>query len=379
MKRLTQIFQALLGVVALIITAIVAFGRLAWRTIRRWWRERAGWVWRTVVGCCVAFVVGFVAMAAYAIYEDEYGRDYWDRKLSRGITLRSFADNKWRIYDHKSGEYTTEKINWLSDVAEGDSLAVYAVPNRRGYINIKTGRVVVDAEKHDYRKAWVFSEGLAAVMQGDKVGFINPQNEVVIPFQFEGTDACRMCDFGYAFHGGLCAVPAANGDLGLIDRTGHWVVDATYDEIWAPQTNGFRVVVDGGSYGLLDAAGCVAYPTEYDHISILEHGLVFVRDGRMWQTDFEGNTTHPFLFEYASDLYYPLSLDEEELVVRALSDYACYTVCCRYGILNRLTGKPITPAIYSEIEMLSEGLFQVQEADGEAYYLLDHHGQSVEE
>lgn len=41
MKRLTQIFQALLGVVALIFTAIIAFGRLAWRTIRNWWKKTA--------------------------------------------------------------------------------------------------------------------------------------------------------------------------------------------------------------------------------------------------------------------------------------------------------------------------------------------------
>ena len=34
MKRLTQIFQALLGVVALILTALVAAGRLTWLTIR---------------------------------------------------------------------------------------------------------------------------------------------------------------------------------------------------------------------------------------------------------------------------------------------------------------------------------------------------------
>ena len=48
MKRLTQIFQALLGVVALILTAIVAFGRLAWRTIRNWWKKRSKWLRRTI-------------------------------------------------------------------------------------------------------------------------------------------------------------------------------------------------------------------------------------------------------------------------------------------------------------------------------------------
>ncbi len=44
MKRLTQIFQALLGVVALILTALIAAGRLAWRTIRNWWKNRSKWV-----------------------------------------------------------------------------------------------------------------------------------------------------------------------------------------------------------------------------------------------------------------------------------------------------------------------------------------------
>ncbi len=58
MKRLTQIFQALLGVVALILTALVAAGRLAWRTIRNWWKKRSKWLRRSIVAillfasCC---------------------------------------------------------------------------------------------------------------------------------------------------------------------------------------------------------------------------------------------------------------------------------------------------------------------------------------
>jgi len=146
MKRLTQIFQALLGVVALIFTAIIAFGRLAWRTIRNWWKNRSKWLRRSIVAIFIIVPVGFVALVAYALYEDEYGRDYWDRKLSDNITLHSFSDNKWRVYDKQTGEYTTDKINWLSEVPENDSLAVYALPNKRGYINVNTGRIIIDAE-----------------------------------------------------------------------------------------------------------------------------------------------------------------------------------------------------------------------------------------
>ena len=82
MKRLTQIFQALLGVVALIFTAIIAFGRLTWRKIRNWWKNRSKWLRRSIAAIFIIVPVGFVALVAYALYEDEYGRDYWDRKLS---------------------------------------------------------------------------------------------------------------------------------------------------------------------------------------------------------------------------------------------------------------------------------------------------------
>lgn len=97
MKHLKQMFQALLGIVALIFTSIVAAGRLAWRTIRNWWKRRSKWVLRLIVVIFIIVPVGFVALVAYALYEDEYGRDYWDCKLSDNITLHSFSDNKWRV------------------------------------------------------------------------------------------------------------------------------------------------------------------------------------------------------------------------------------------------------------------------------------------
>ena len=377
MKHLKQIFQALLGVVAVIITAIIAFGRLAWRTIRNWWQNRSKWFRRSIVAIFIIVPVGFVALVAFFLYEDNFGRDYWDRRLSDNITLHSYSDNKWRVYDKQTGEYTTDKINWLSETSENDSLAVYALPNKRGYINVNTGRIIIDAEANDYRKAWVFSEGLAAVMKEGKIGFINAKNEVVIPFQFDYTDKCRMYDFGYLFHDGYCIMTNKDGDLGLIDTTGKWIVEPAYDEIWAPHKSGYRVIVKDNKHGVLNADCAVVYPAEYGYVSILSDGFVLTKGGKQWQVDFEGNTVQPFMFDNIYYLNYPIGYNECGDIQYAFADYAKYEIMNRYGIMNRITGKLITLALYSDINMLSKDLFEVQDPESYDWYLVDTNGNVV--
>ena len=50
------------------------------------------------------------------------------------------------MYNTRTEEYTTEKINRLSEASVNDSLAVYALPGKHGYINVNTGCIVIDAE-----------------------------------------------------------------------------------------------------------------------------------------------------------------------------------------------------------------------------------------
>ena len=378
MKRLTQIFQALLGVVALILTALVAAGRLAWRTICNWWKRHSKWVRRSIATVLILIPVGFVALIAYAYYDSEYGRWYWkDNYLSKNVEVHGFRDYKVRVYNYYTGKYTTPKVNWVADTPTNDSLTVYAIPNKRGYINIKNGEIVIDAEANNYRKAWVFSEGLAAVMKDDKIGFINANNEVVIPFQFDYTDKCRMWEFGYVFHNGYCAMPNADGDLGLIDKSGNWVVEPAYDEIWAPHKSGYRVIVKDNKHGVLNADCAVVYPAEYGYINIISDGFVLTKGGKQWQVDFEGNTVQPFMFDGTYYLKYPNGYDSCGDLTYEFADFVKYEVMNSYGIMNRITGEPITPAIYSDINMLSKNLFEVQEYDSYDWYLLDTKGNVV--
>lgn len=71
------------------------------------------------------------------------------------------------------------------------------------------------------------------------------------------------------------------------------------------------------------------------------------------------------------------SYDECGDILYAFADYAKYEVQNCYGIMNRITGEPITRAIYSDINMLSKELFEVQRCDSYDWHLLDTKGNAV--
>ena len=63
--------------------------------------------------------------------------------------------------------------------------------------------------------------------------------------------------------------------------------------------------------------------------------------------------------------------------MNAFADYLKYEVAGSYGIINRITGEAITPAIYSDINMLSNELFEVQDSKSYDWYLIDTEGNVV--
>lgn len=376
MKTLSKIFQDLLGVLALTFAGLVAGGRLVWRKIRNRWKRASKWVRRTIVVSFLLIAAAFAALVAYAIYDDAKGRWYVDATLSKDVVVYYYADDTYRVYNTSTEKYKTPRISWVVSAAENDSLGVYAIGDRRGFINTKTGDVVIDAKANDYEKAWVFSDGLAAVMKDGKVGFINVDNELVIPFQFDYSSN-RWGDTGYLFHDGYCVMTNKDGKFGLIDISGNWVVEPEYDELWNAHKTGNRIVVNDGKHGVLDSCGNVVYPTEYFYIDVLSDGFVLTKDGKKWQVDLEGNVVNPFLFDGSRYIEYPISYSDNNGVEYALSDYMEYYVNSNSGIMNRITGKPITPALYDDVYMMSDKLFKVQDAETYDWYIIDINGNRV--
>ena len=384
MKQMKELFQALLGAAALIPVALIAVGRYVWYALRKAWSHRPIWFRQTMKGFAITIPSLLLLIVAINLYKELYGRKgcWYDEHLSDNVTLHFYGNDKCRVYNECTGKHTTGRLSWVSEPSANDSLAVYALPHKRGFLNVRTGEIVIDAKKNNYSRAWVFSEGLAAVERGGKIGFINAKNEVVIPFEFDYPKRHKMDNLAYLFHNGYCVMANAEGKMGLIDKSGRWVIDPQYDELWAPQVQGYRVVVDGGKQGLLDASLNLVYDTSYDYIGnySADTGFVLMKGGRMWQEDKDGNVVQPFMCESTTVLRYPAGLDEDGYsYLYARSDYLKYQIAGKYGIMDAYTGRPLTLAIYEDVRMVSSMLFEVRPANSYGVLIIDAYGDIIKE
>lgn len=328
---------------------------------------------------------GFVTALCWSYYKTNYGRvaDSWyygrnEKKLSENIETHCFNTGKnygytFRVYNGQTGKYTTPRLNWVADSPKRDTLTVFSRKGKRGFLNINDGSIVI---KEQYDKAWVFSEGLAAVVKDGKIGFINARNEIVIPFQYDYSYRNGMT-IDYLFQDGYCTMTDERGACGLIDKSGKWVIEPLYDCIWTSHNGGWRIVKNDGKVGLLNPQLQFAYPIEYYEIDFAADnaGILLSKDGRKWQTDFNGNITRPFVVDYTSWILIPECSQDDE--PQKFSDYISYNVSGRVGVMRRDNGQIIIPAIYNSVNMLSETLFEVQLRYYGDWILIDVNGNIV--
>ena len=125
---------------------------------------------------------------------------YEVRYISGNIALEYLMYGKGiRVMDRQRDEVLLKGLDWVA-VPDGltDTLAVFCKDGKRGYLNRFTGQVEIAAQ---YKRAWVFSEGLACVETEDcRLVFIDREGEVVIDkgLRYSGRFG------GYLFHDGVC-------------------------------------------------------------------------------------------------------------------------------------------------------------------------------
>ena len=156
-----------------------------------------------------------------------------------------------------------------------------------------------------------FSEGLAAVMQGDACGYIDTKGESAIPLEFA---------VATPFSEGLAAVGALDGDgaggrWGYVDRVGRWVVgpsagpvpSGVADENWQLPVrrfaNGLAPVslddaLDGtfppdGGWNYIDATGAAkSWGQAFRQAGEFSEGLAPVQDGASGKWGFIHTSGH---------------------------------------------------------------------------------------
>lgn len=143
------------------------------------------------------------------------------------VAIKS-SDGKVSIKNTATGKVTIKdiRLDWTTS-SPNDSLSVYCTEGKRGYYNAYTGEIAIPAQ---YRRAWVFSEGLAAVQKNGMIGFVDHKGRTVIDFKFpyHGNPLSE-----FTFKHGHCVAADTTGKCGVINKQGEWIIKPEYDNVSA--------------------------------------------------------------------------------------------------------------------------------------------------
>lgn len=184
-------------------------------------------------------------------------------------------------------------------------LVIDVFDKKRKYVDISTGvpRTIPGAFDH----AWRFSEGLAVVAVGDKIGVINLKGEYVISPRFKyklkypkeyrlDADGSFQDNWElnipsstnkeFVFHEGLCPMVDEQGNYGLINTQGEWVIRPQYQSVSTilPQKKswsiydaeyiGYWQIKHKGKEGLINSKGKIILQPIYNEISIRNDSII---------------------------------------------------------------------------------------------------------
>ena len=243
------------------------------------------------------------------------------------------------IVDAETGKKLIKniKVDWVN-TNDCDTLGVFSKDDKRGFFNIFTGEVVIEPQ---YRRAWVFSEGLAGVEKDGYIGFINSKGETVIPFCYPYKGHCL---YEFVFHEGRCAVADSTRRIGVIDKQGKWLIKPEYDDVQLGKD--YAVVYKKGEFKRqIDYSGHVILDCVIDYVSRI-----------CYTTHFENKET-----------------GEIERIELTSDDFFEYNVGDRAGLMDRF-GHFLTMPVYTNIIGLNATTFRAILQDGHSEVLIDSRG-----
>lgn len=266
---------------------------------------------------------------------------------------------------------------FYSPLKTSDSLTVYVVDNKKGYFNLYSYTRQIPAK---FDLAWQFDNesGLAAVIENNKLGFINTKGIYVIPPHFP-YHLNKYQGSSFIFHEGFCLIPSGNSGLfGLINTSGDVVVDPVYQMI--EKTEKGWLILKQDQYGFLDSAFKMVLSPIYDKIMVIAEGIVVSRGTTQQLLDFDYKTVLiSGLFNYVYKLYSGDDTDTEHSDPSSTkleeSGFSIYRINGKCGLIDDASGKVLSPPYYDDIFYYSPGVFRATLSDFSI--LIDRHGNQI--
>lgn len=322
----------------------------------------------TLLGAAAAVMVAIVGIQ---VVQERVAREKYfvSEQLGSRYELRVYYHGSDRIGERGKRHSLVKGVDWVTG-DDSDSLWVVASGGRRAYFNANTGCML---SPFIYRKAWIYSEGVAAVVDSNyRLRFLDTQGNPAFARSFEYQKE-HICD--YVFKKGLCQVYDSLNRVGLINRSGEWVVAPEYDSMSYVGT--YWTLMRADSLTVLDSAGRTVIGMRLgQQLSITDDG-----DLEVWQQrrpaclyNKEGKVVAKQTYWNLSQLtYYD---DDSEIYTGMLS----YQTSYMHNGLMTSDGRVLTDAIYGEIIAYGKDLFRAEYecGYGTSYVLLNSKGQLVE-
>ena len=355
-------------------------------------------LWRVSATCLTVLLALFTGCLLYAFTTEvvipkwispSLNPEWESQRISNHVVFqKDYWGRKTRVYNEATGKVVLKDADWIVTSEDHDSLAVFAKDGKRGYINRFTGEVAIPAI---YTRAWVFSEGLAAVEKDGELLFIDHSGDIVIDKGFEVH--CSMP--AYAFHDGYCLVKnPVNGNIGLIDRKGEWKLQPEYldirnlDSVWVVETvDGQEAVFDKGLNAILPFSDAEYYATGEAIVATLS-------DHTVRKYDFRGKLIESFCISdveqmtyETGQLHYAETCEDDsdgeyggtEDPVNVLATAKCFRYQAEYGWYGLMSpdGRVVTPPSYEYIRAIGADLYLCGDGHGNNI-LLDGKGDRVQ-
>ena len=295
--------------------------------------------------------------------------------LAKNIYYHDISDGRGYVFNSDTGEKTLRHVSWIAKPEGEDSLICFCDGKKRGYFSKYSGKVVIPAK---YDHAWVFSEGLASVVDHGSVFFIDGNGQVVIDnvtIYIPGMD-------GLFFHDGYCIVGDSPEFTSMIDKKGNIVLQeygcitkANYG-LWTMKRDGKTAVYDKDLRMIIPLTDCSVWIGE----GVIN--MTMNDDHTMRKYDLQGGLINDFYIASVRTLEY----DKDEILYRKVNneEYAddnipdveayhpvatarmrAYVAGDGYEGLMNADGHVVTMPLYKDISAIGYDLYLCEVSNGD--------------